>query len=77
MHHLPVAPLLAMPDDQWIALCAVAIVAILAGAGRSVLVARSRERSRREIAAYIAEGSISPDQGERLMSAGNPKDARA
>jgi len=29
----------------------------------------SRERSRREIAAYIAEGSISPDQGERLIRA--------
>lgn len=29
----------------------------------------SRERSRREIAAYIAEGSISADQGERLLRA--------
>jgi hypothetical protein len=28
-----------------------------------------RERSRREIAAYIAEGSISPEQGERLLRA--------
>ncbi len=27
------------------------------------------ERSRREIAAYIAEGSITPEQGERLMRA--------
>jgi hypothetical protein len=29
----------------------------------------SRERSRREIAAYIAEGSITPEQGERLLRA--------
>jgi hypothetical protein len=29
----------------------------------------SRERSRREIAAYIAEGSISAEQGERLIRA--------
>ena len=29
----------------------------------------SRERSRREIAAYIAEGSITAEQGERLMRA--------
>lgn len=29
----------------------------------------SRERSRREIAAYIAEGSITSDQGERLLKA--------
>lgn len=30
----------------------------------------SRERTRREIAAYIAEGSMTPEQGERLMKAG-------
>lgn len=30
----------------------------------------SRERSRREIAAYVAEGTITPDQGERIMRAG-------
>ncbi|MBC7770993.1 MAG: hypothetical protein H7210_00725 [Pyrinomonadaceae bacterium] len=30
----------------------------------------SREKTRREIAAYIAEGSLSPEQGERLMRAG-------
>lgn len=27
----------------------------------------ARERTRREIAAYIAEGSMTPEQGERLM----------
>ncbi len=30
----------------------------------------SAERTRREIAAYIAEGSMSPEQGERLLSTG-------
>lgn len=34
-----------------------------------VITNASRERSRREIAAYIAEGSITPEQGERLMRA--------
>jgi len=29
----------------------------------------TRERTRREIAAYIAEGSMTPEQGERLMKA--------
>ena len=33
----------------------------------------SRERTRREIAAYIAEGSMTPEQGERLMNAGGSK----
>jgi hypothetical protein len=36
----------------------------------SVLRSNSREKTRREIAAYIAEGSMSPEQGERLMKAG-------
>jgi len=30
----------------------------------------AHERTRREIAAYIAEGSMSPEQGERLMQSG-------
>lgn len=33
----------------------------------AIVIASAREKSRREIAAYIAEGSITPDQGERLM----------
>jgi hypothetical protein len=28
------------------------------------------ERTKREIAAYIAEGTMSPEQGERLVKAG-------
>lgn len=34
--------------------------------------AKHREQTRREIAAYIAEGSMTPDQGEQLMRAGEP-----
>ena len=34
----------------------------------------TRERSRREIAAYIAEGSMTPADGERLMRAGPKED---
>lgn len=34
----------------------------------------SRERSRREIAAYIAEGSMTPEQGERLLKAAREPD---
>ncbi len=30
----------------------------------------AKERTRREIAAFIAEGSMTPEQGERLMRAG-------
>lgn len=31
----------------------------------------ARERTRREIAAYIAEGSMSPEQGERILNSRN------
>ncbi|MGP1308904.1 MAG: hypothetical protein ACTS27_01750 [Phycisphaerales bacterium] len=37
---------------------------------------RERERSRREIAAYVAEGSISPDDAERLLNAAQPVNLR-
>ncbi|MEO0512868.1 MAG: hypothetical protein AAF108_08240 [Planctomycetota bacterium] len=32
---------------------------------------KETEKSRREIAAYVAEGSITPDDGERLLNAGS------
>jgi len=31
---------------------------------------KERESTRREIAAYIAEGSMTPEEGERLLRAG-------
>ena len=31
---------------------------------------REREQSRREIAAYVAEGSMTPEEGERLLNGG-------
>ncbi len=33
----------------------------------------TRERTRREVAAYIAEGSLTPEQGERLLRAAAEK----
>lgn len=34
---------------------------------------KQREQSRREIAAYVAEGSISPDDAVRMLAAGKSK----
>lgn len=48
----------------------IAIVAIIANAIRAVVRSTTQERTRREIAAYIAEGSMTPEQGERLLVAG-------
>lgn len=36
----------------------------------SMVKATAREKTRREIAAFIAEGSMTPEQGERLMTSG-------
>lgn len=49
----------------------VAIVAIVANAIRKIVQSRSKEQSRREIAAYVAEGSISPDDAVRLLESGS------
>ena len=47
----------------------IAIVAIIACTVTTVTVSRSRERTRREIAAYVAEGTIDPDKGVEMMKA--------
>lgn len=45
------------------------VVGMLLKAITTIVTGISREGSRREIAAYIAEGSMTPEQGERLMKA--------
>ena len=55
---------------------AIAIAAIvfgsLAGAVSSMSKSRDRERTRREIAAYVAEGSIDADKAVALLRAAPP-----
>ncbi len=53
----------------------VAVVAIVFGVIKTVSVNSDREKSRREIAAYVAEGSITPEDGARLISASPDKKA--
>ncbi|MCC5824202.1 MAG: hypothetical protein LAT64_12680 [Phycisphaerales bacterium] len=48
----------------------VTLLGILLGVILSIYKTRQTEQSRREIAAYVAEGSISPEDGERLLKAG-------
>ncbi len=50
------------------------IIWIVAASIVEVFKSIGRERTRREIAAYIAEGSMTPDQGERLLRAGEKND---
>ena len=53
--------------------CGVAVVSIISGAIATTFKTRSREQTRREIAAYVAEGSIQPDDAVAMMDAGRPK----
>ncbi|MEL6773110.1 MAG: hypothetical protein AAFP18_18825 [Bacteroidota bacterium] len=48
----------------------IAILAVVLGITHNILISANREKSRREIAAYIAEGSMTPEEGERLLNAG-------
>lgn len=65
IHHDDVVPVLAISIGGGIA-----VLAVVFGGIRGMVVGVARERSRREIAAYIAEGSMTPDEGERLLRAG-------
>ncbi len=49
---------------------ACAIVGIIMGTVRRTAETKAREESRREIAAYVAEGTISPDDAAKLLNAG-------
>jgi hypothetical protein len=45
-------------------------IPLLIAAVMKVLVGGARERTKREIAAYVAEGSMTPEQAERIIKAG-------
>ena len=57
-------------------ICLAVLVNSIIRAITAILTTQALERSRREIAAFIAEGSISPEQGERLVKADVNSDAR-
>ena len=69
-----------LDGNMHVVVISVICLAILANslirAMTSILTTQAKERSRREIAAYVAEGSISPEQGERLVRADVSADAR-
>ncbi len=68
-------PTLADTSEMfWIVGGTIAVIAILCGTICTIAKTSARERSRRELAAYIAEGSISAAEGERLMNAGDEEE---
>lgn len=53
---------------------AVAMLGIICATIKNITRTKAREQTRREIAAYIAEGSMTPEQGEKLMASGETPD---
>lgn len=53
----------------------IAVVWVVFGTISGTIRSVARERTKREIAAYIAEGSMTPEHGERLIRAGRKEDA--
>lgn len=75
-------PLLAMNDALVIPVIAiggafvVGTIGIVFGTIKSVMETRSREATKRELAAYVAEGSMAPEDAERIVKADRPGGAR-
>lgn len=53
---------------------AIAMTAIVNANNRRIAQTREREQSRRELAAYVAEGTISPEDAAKLLEAGTKPD---
>ena len=53
-----------------------AIISIICKSIHKTAAVKAQEESRREIAAYVAEGTISPDDAFKLLSAG-PTDKKS
>lgn len=53
----------------WVIVGVIAVVAVVFGTVSSMVINSQRERTKREIAAYIAEGSMTPEQGEKILKA--------
>lgn len=49
------------------------IITVIVRSVAGVLKTNAKERTRREIAAFIAEGSMTPEQGERLLRSGGER----
>ncbi len=48
---------------------AIAITGIVAGTGSWYAVEKQKQKTKRDLAAYMAEGSISPEDAERIIRA--------
>jgi hypothetical protein len=52
--------------------CLIAIISIVSCTIRGIMVSRAKEQTKRELAAYVAEGSLDPDKAVAMINAGRP-----
>jgi hypothetical protein len=68
-----------LDEDNFIPILAIAVGALIAVVGivtstvKSVCVSRARELTKRELAAYVAEGTLDPDKAVAMINAGRMK----
>ena len=55
--------------------CTVGVVALITGTIVSIVKTRATENTRRELAAYVAEGTLKPEDALAMLNAGRPKSA--
>ena len=51
----------------------IAVVAIIFTTVKAMVVSRNREQTKRELAAYVAEGSLDPEKAIAMINAGRPQ----
>ena len=59
-----------LQHSPWIGILALIGLYMITKTVVTLYATSTQERTRREIAAYIAEGSMTPEQGERILQAG-------
>jgi hypothetical protein len=53
--------------------CLIGLFGVVGGITAAILKTRAREQTRRELAAYVAEGTLDPDKAVAMLNAGMPK----
>lgn len=68
----PAANAISAMDNNWVIATIVGVVGFLLFLSIIARMSRTneQEKTRREVAAYVAEGSMTPEEGERLLNAG-------
>ena len=51
----------------------IGLIAVIGGIATSIVRSRAREQTRREIAAYVAEGTMDADKAIAILNAGESK----